>query len=75
MAAFPGDARKAHLQVRLLEEDQIEPPPTIPPVDLPGETLSEASVAIVDDDGFMTVHPDRPPGVPAAPAASPRVRS
>ena len=56
MAALPGDARKAYFQVRLLEGDQIKPPPTIPPVDPPGPALSEASVAVVDDGSFWILH-------------------
>ncbi len=56
MAALPGDARKAYFQVRLLEGDQIKPPPTIPPADPPGPALSEASVAVVDDGSLGILH-------------------
>lgn len=33
----------------------------ISPVDPPGQTLSEPSVAVVDDYNFSIVHPDRLP--------------
>lgn len=54
-------AWKPVFQVRLLGGDQLEPLPAISPVDPPGQTLSEPSVAVVDDYNFSIVHPDRLP--------------
>jgi hypothetical protein len=55
-AALSRNVRKTLLQVWCLERNKLEPLRAIPPVDPPGQALSEPSVAVVDHYGFMIRH-------------------
>ncbi len=55
-APLPRDDGEAVFQVWFLERDQFEVLLTIPPVDPPGQAVSESSVAVVDHYGFTILH-------------------
>lgn len=55
-AAISGDAWKSLFEIRLLEGYQFEPLFAILPVDPPGQSSSEPSVAIIDNYGLPIVH-------------------
>lgn len=55
-AAISGNPCKSLFEIRLLEGNQFEPLFAILPVDPPGESPSEPSLAIVDNYGLPIVH-------------------
>lgn len=55
-AALPRDTGEALFQVWCLKRNTLEPLLTIPPVDPPGQALSQPSFAVVDEYGFTLCH-------------------
>lgn len=59
-AAISGDAWESLFEIRLLEGNQFEPFFAIPPVDPPGESPSEPSLAIIDEYRLTLSHAHGP---------------